>query len=192
MARIIDTFIFGSYCKTAEKMLKFRLEYLGDSVDLFCICQCRYTFSGHRVQILGASSIIESLPEFLRKKVSLKTIDFTLTALDDPTSQGLEIALQAGKLFRRLPESTAAFERENYQRDGIVELLYDLDASDIVIHSDVDEIPDKGFILSLRKPDVYAKPLEHRALNIFMTSHNYRMDLTVYKDGKPDFCYASK
>jgi len=100
--------------------LAFRLQYLEESVDRFIIVESFATFTGGRKQC-NAQDVVNSLPQSIRRKC--KVISLTCWPRD---TQG--------------PETH--WQREEFQRNGILLGLGDISDSDRIMICDVDEVPD--------------------------------------------------
>lgn len=120
MERIFDTIIF---CNELE-LLEMRLNILHESVDFFIIVESGYTFQGNKKKFnfeLNKSKF----KKFIDKIIYLKIQNF--------------------------PDGYELFECESFQRNFINKALskYAI-INDIIILSDVDEIPDPKVINNLR------------------------------------------
>jgi beta-1,4-mannosyl-glycoprotein beta-1,4-N-acetylglucosaminyltransferase len=102
-------------------LLKFRLEYLNDEVDNFVIVESNRTFTN-----------IEKITHVDKLKLNDKV---------------------CVKIVKDSPQDTDAWGREKHQRNEILSVLetMNLDDEDIIIISDVDEIPDIRAVRELRK-----------------------------------------
>ena len=96
-----------------EKLiLDLRLDYLNDYVEKFVIVESRYDHQGNQKKKLFE---INDFFEYKKKIVYL--------------------------LIDHFPNNTSNWEKENFQRNYIVNALHDLSDEDYVMISDVDEIP---------------------------------------------------
>ena len=121
---IIDCFIFFNELK----MLKFRLEELYEHVDYFVIVESSKTFTNKPKPLFFHENRI--LFEKYLNKIIYHVIDFPVNFLDNE------------------------WEREFYQRDSIIfglDKVPNIKNDDLVIISDVDEIPD---ITSIKKTNI--------------------------------------
>lgn len=118
---IIDTLLFNRDFET----LKIRLEELYEVVDLFVICESKYTFTG----IPKPLYLSENINNF--KKYNDK----------------IRIVVENRKHLTKIP-----FIREIHQRKAISKYITKLkiNKSDTIIYSDCDEIPRASIISSLK------------------------------------------
>ena len=121
---VYDCFLYNG----EAKMLNFRLHELNDLVDFFIIGESSYTFKGDP-KPLTLSSIKEILKPFASKIIYV-TNDIAPTA--------------------------NAWENEKNQRDSLIEGFRgkEIKSSDIIILSDVDEIPDLDFLANAKKSGI--------------------------------------
>jgi len=131
-------------------LLELRLNVLNDSVDHFVINEARETFSG-KVKPLFFLENRERFKKF-ESKIIHNVIDSSMSLASPPPFlehyfTHLDLRLQhkhGGKPVRSLHESV---RREIYQRDSIIVGLNGLaDKEDIILLSDVDEIPDPNVL----------------------------------------------
>ena len=113
--RIIDCFLF--YNET--DLLEYRLNLLWDIVDLFVITESSRTFTGKPKPFFTDDTRFDPFRSKIRN-VRLNTIPYP-----DP-----DVTMNQ------------QWDNENYQRDGLNRGMNDLRPHDIVLLSDVDEIPD--------------------------------------------------
>jgi beta-1,4-mannosyl-glycoprotein beta-1,4-N-acetylglucosaminyltransferase len=120
--KIIDCFIFYNELK----MLKFRLKELNDCVDYFILVECVKTFCNNDKELFFENNKKE-FSQYLHKIIHIIVKD-------------------------NIPISSNAWDREYYQRRcidiGIKKL--NLNANDIIIISDIDEIPDINTLIQLK------------------------------------------
>jgi beta-1,4-mannosyl-glycoprotein beta-1,4-N-acetylglucosaminyltransferase len=118
---IIDTILFNQDFEALE----IRLEELYETIDLFVICESKFTFSG--------------IPKDLHLTENLNKISKYIDKI--------RIVTEQRKHFTKKP-----FIREIHQRKVISRFLKSMkvDKTDIIIHSDCDEIPRKSVIEKLR------------------------------------------
>ena len=124
--KIFDCFMFFD----EEMLLDFRLNYLNNYVDKFVITESTYTHSGEKRKLLFD---INKFKKFENKIIYIivdKEPNGVLKVLDtdNEETKNSKYILNAAK-------------RENFQRDCIEEGLKSADPKDIVLISDVDEIP---------------------------------------------------
>tara|TARA_Y100000590_G_scaffold245650_1_gene276020 strand:+ start:480 stop:1370 length:891 start_codon:yes stop_codon:yes gene_type:complete len=124
--KIFDCFMFFD----EEMLLDFRLNYLNDYVDKFVVVESSYTHSGEKRKLLFD---INKFKKF-EKKISYIVVDqeppgiSKISDKDDEDTKNSKYILNAAK-------------RENFQRDCIQQGLKEADPQDIVLISDLDEIP---------------------------------------------------
>ncbi len=124
--KIFDCFMFFD----EEMLLDFRLNYLNDYVDKFVVVESSYTHSGEKRKLLFD---INKFKKF-EKKISYIVVDqeppgiSKISDKDDEDTKNSKYILNAAK-------------RENFQRDCIQQGLKEADPIDIVLISDLDEIP---------------------------------------------------
>ena len=124
--KIFDCFMFFD----EEMLLDFRLNYLNDYVDKFVVVESSYTHSGEKRKLLFD---INKFKKF-EKKISYIVVDqeppgiSKISDKDDEDTKNSKYILNAAK-------------RENFQRDCIQQGLKEADPKDIVLISDLDEIP---------------------------------------------------
>jgi beta-1,4-mannosyl-glycoprotein beta-1,4-N-acetylglucosaminyltransferase len=113
-----------------EMLLDFRLNYLNDYVDKFVIVESSYTHSGEKRKLLFD---INNFKKF-KEKISYIVVD------QEPP--------EISKIFDTDSENTKnskyilnAAKRENFQRNCIQEGLEEANPKDIILISDLDEIP---------------------------------------------------
>lgn len=132
--KIIDCFIFYNELD----MLKFRLEYLYDAVDYFVLVEATSTYTGNSKQLIFNEN----------KHMFSKYLDKIIHVIVDdmPTKQPFSLRFIRSGL-KHIP---LAELREHHQRTCISRGISQLNLSpnDIIIISDVDEIPDKNTLKS--------------------------------------------
>lgn len=110
-------------------ILESRLEYLADIVDRFIIVESDIMFSGEP-KPYNFESNQSRYTRFLDKITYLKF---------SPDTNGLDFSVRPDQL----DFSTAHWRIENAQREHIKTALTDLHGDDLVLISDVDEVPNK-------------------------------------------------
>ena len=124
--KIFDCFMFYD----EEMILDFRLNYLNQYVDRFVIVESSYTHSGKKRKLLFD---INKYNKF-KDKISYIILDeepknlFQIKKKDNSDRKNSKYILNAAK-------------RENLQRNFITKGLKDASSDDMIIISDVDEIP---------------------------------------------------
>jgi beta-1,4-mannosyl-glycoprotein beta-1,4-N-acetylglucosaminyltransferase len=119
---IVDTFMFG--LEYELDLLEIRLNYLNPIVDFFVLVEAEFTQTGHRKELFFENNK-ERYKTFLHKIIPIK--------LDTPK-----------KIYNSWEQDTTTWwENENYQRNSISIGLsrLNLNNDDIIIVSDLDEIP---------------------------------------------------
>lgn len=127
--KIIDCFLFYNELD----MLKFRLDYLHDTVDKFVILESTLTFSGKQKDLYFEKN--KTMYQAYQDKIIHIIVDDL--PLDDPSKNVVDNAWIREKLQR------------NYLDRGISKL--DMCNDDIIVISDVDEIPDRKTLALLKK-----------------------------------------
>ena len=134
MRKIVDCFIFYNEID----MLEFRLDYLKDSVDFFVIAEASKTHVGKEKPLF----LKENLSRFERYMDKIILIECDDLSDFIPGSPDVE---------------TLPWENEVRHRDSInkgidiLNRLHGLDDSDIILISDLDEIPDTNTLLDIKK-----------------------------------------
>ena len=124
--KIFDCFMFYD----EEMILDFRLNYLNDYVDQFVIIESSYTHSGKKRKLIFD---IKKYSKF-KDKIFYKVLD------EEPTGLS-EIGKKDDYDKKNSKYILNALKRENFQRNYISQGLQNASSDDIVIISDVDEIP---------------------------------------------------
>lgn len=132
--KIIDCFIF--YCEL--DLLTYRLNILDNIVDYFIIVESTHTFSGKEKKLYFNEN------KHLFKKFKEKIIHIII---DDFPYKYPNINFYNGEQWKN----------ELYQRNSIAKGLYyinDLTDNDLIIISDLDEIPDPNTLYNIKKTDI--------------------------------------
>ena len=118
--KVIDAFIFYNEIE----MLKYRLEYLNDIVDIFVLIEGTLTFAGKSKELYYEKN------KHLFQEYNHKILHVIVDMNDF------------------IDEKINAWDREKYQRNYIKNGLEQLNLNDkdIIILSDLDEIPDVNAI----------------------------------------------
>jgi beta-1,4-mannosyl-glycoprotein beta-1,4-N-acetylglucosaminyltransferase len=124
--KIIDCFIFNNEID----LLKQRFELLNGVVDHFVLVEAKQTHSGIN-KVTHFDEVKSEFSKFL-DKIEHIIVDLPNEFLYDPTESDVEEYLKIN------------WFRENYHRNEILRGLYNLDLidHDIILISDIDEIPD--------------------------------------------------
>lgn len=128
--RIFDCFIFHNELD----ILKLRLNYLKDTVDIFVIVEAKLTFTNKNKNKYFAEKFINELPYHLRKKiryVQLNPLHFPEEIKDEP------------------------WEMEYFVRNAISYGLSDIKFFDFLWISDADEIPNKDKVFKLGRLSMF-------------------------------------
>jgi len=128
MKKIFDVFLFNNEID----MLSFRLEYLNDIVDKFIIVECSLTHSGKP------------------KKLYYKDNKDIFTDYNDKIINVIATDLLDASIEKD------SFVRKNKQRNSWINCIKDIeiDDNDLILISDVDEIPDKNSLENLKNNNV--------------------------------------
>ncbi len=119
MPKVYDCFTFFNELD----LLEIRLNVLNDVVDKFVLCEMAYTFQRKPKTLIFE----ENKDRF--EKFKDKIIHVKLTEIPEPIES-------------KLCTNGSTWQLECYQRDGIIKGLVDAADDDIIMLSDVDEIPD--------------------------------------------------
>ncbi len=143
MAKIIDCFLFFQELD----LLEIRLEYLDEYVDLFVIVEACQTFSGKKKPFLFEMNK-SRYSRFLKKICYFKIEDYhedyesIIAYLDISGDASREKVQQVMEGFTHFPKDRLHWVLDAYHRECIqIPLNKISDANDIVILSDLDEIP---------------------------------------------------
>ena len=124
--KIFDSFMFYD----EEMILDFRLNYLNDYVDKFVIVESSYTHSGEKRKLI-----------FDIKKYSKFKDKISYMVLNKEPEDLFEIDGKEEFNRKNSKYILNALKRENFQRNYIAKGLKDASSEDMIIISDVDEIP---------------------------------------------------
>lgn len=151
--KIYDAFLFFNELD----LLDIRLNLLNDAVDKFVIVESTITFSG-KPKRLFFNENKDKFTQFSDKIIHVIVDDtpenfHNLPLISNTSSKKDEFK---NKILKYLNESSGwgrhekQWGREIYQRESILNGLIECDDNDMVIMSDVDEIPNPEEILSIR------------------------------------------
>lgn len=148
--KIIDCFPFFQELD----IINLRLKLLEDYVDTFIISELDETHSGNKKKYLFKENL--ELFRMYSEKISIiegKTSDMDEEDLKKSENHGVILELQTDIEFEK--KRKEIWSREIYQRNIIYDKLntLNLDDEDIIILSDVDEIPDPKFLNKIRNND---------------------------------------
>ncbi len=141
--RVYDCFIFHNELD----LLKLRLDYLKDIVNIFVIVEAKLTFTNKEKEKYYAYDYIKKLPYSLRKKiryVQLNPFHFPELIKNDP------------------------WEMEYFVRNAISFGLYDVSNFDFLWISDVDEIPNKNKVYKLGRLSMFFSYYKMNLLKRFL------------------------
>ena len=124
--KIFDCFMFYD----EDLILDLRLNILNKYVDKFVIVESKFTHSGEERKLL-----------FNKNKYKTFESKIAYIVLENEPSGLSEIKADDTFHHKNSKYIMNAVRRENYQRNAIKEGLYDADKDDLVIISDLDEIP---------------------------------------------------
>ncbi len=148
--KIYDCFTFFNELD----LLEIRLEELYDCVDYFVIVEANKTFSGEEKEFILEKNLnrfkkwrkkiiyvkIEDMPKINKFSLILQKLMYKLHPYSPIPLEGLAIHLHLGK-----------WKTQNFQRNQIIKGLQNAKDEDIVIISDLDEIPRKNKIPEIEK-----------------------------------------
>ena len=158
MSKIYDCFLFLNELD----ILDIRLNLLDKVVDKFVIVESAVTFSGKPKKLIFEEN--KSLFKNFLHKIIHVVVDDTPTDflnLNVPTNLTTELEIQQNKIFNYLINSNfwnkteKQWGREIYQRESIVKGLLSCNDHDMIIISDVDEIPNPLILENLDPTKIY-------------------------------------
>ena len=124
--KIYDCFMYYD----EDLVLDLRLNVLNKKVDKFIIVESKYTHSGEKRKLLFD----------INKYVKFKNKINYITLENEPIN--LEVIKETDTIEAKNSKyNLNALKRENFQRNAIVRGLSDANAEDLILISDVDEIP---------------------------------------------------
>jgi glycosyltransferase involved in cell wall biosynthesis len=135
--KVIDSFTFFN----EFDMLKFRLNYLNDVVDHFIISESNYTHSG-KPKPYYLDEVWNNIPENIKPKIIRLKYEPNLSQISLPENV-TECDFQNGN-----------WKLEREQRDLITYNLSQFSPYDLFMVSDVDEIPNKKVVETLKNCDL--------------------------------------
>jgi beta-1,4-mannosyl-glycoprotein beta-1,4-N-acetylglucosaminyltransferase len=155
MSKIYDCFLFFNELD----LLELRLNILNDTVDYFVIVESTVTFSGKPKELVYENNK-KTFKDFHHK---IKHIIINDTPISFSKIEYVDDILQ-NKILKYVDESTGwnresepQWGRETYQRECIIRGLFDCDDDDIIIISDLDEIPNNDEIVNINNDVVCFK-----------------------------------
>ena len=124
--KVYDCFMYFD----EDIILDLRLNYLNPYVDKFVIVESKFTHSGKKKELLFD---IKKFKNF-ENKITYLSIDHEPEEIQIVNEQDNHIDKSSKSIFN-------ATKRENYQRNYLSKGLEDVDPEDIILISDIDEIP---------------------------------------------------
>lgn len=134
--KVIDSFLFFN----EFDVLRMRTEYLKDVVDYFLICECKYTFSG-KEKPYYLDEIIEQLDEEVQSKIIRLKYEPDISEFKFEETDKCDFDSDFWKI-------------EFGQRDFMGKNLQQFSSNDLLLLSDVDEIPNKNLIKHLKVENI--------------------------------------
>lgn len=152
MGKIYDAFLFFNELE----LLKLRMNILNDVVDYFVIVESTKTFSSKDKELFFQKN--KHLFDDFKDKIIHVVIDDTptsFTTINYIIDAKTDDEKLKNKILKYVDESPG-WQRhetqwgvETYQRESIIKGLIDCDNDDIIIISDVDEIPNPNELINL-------------------------------------------
>lgn len=155
--KIIDSFIFYNELD----ILSYRLAILNDYVDYFIIVESKYTFSGHIKPLYYLDN------KELFEKYNQKILHIVV-----------ELPFKAPNINYSLNEQWKnEYHQRNAIKHGIDMILKSLDNTDIILTSDVDEIPNPQILIDAKNNNLIYNPntLNRLALDMYYYNLYYRI-----------------
>tara|TARA_B110000971_G_scaffold160311_1_gene163833 strand:- start:4927 stop:5823 length:897 start_codon:yes stop_codon:yes gene_type:complete len=152
--RVFDTFMFYNELD----LLEIRLQLLYPYVDYFIISECNETFSGKRKEFIFQKNK-ERFKKYQDKIIyqQLDQVPSSFEAFSKPFYTNYSHSYAHKHNGVPLISLSKSFQREVYQRDSVIEPLLKLaDDNDIILMSDLDEIPN---------PSMFSFVIKHVASN---------------------------
>ena len=181
---VIDCFIFNDELD----ILDLRLNILDDVVDYHVVAESKKTFAGHD-KPLYLQNNIDRFSKFKHKIISVVVSDFNQAPLVSKPHLYQSAKLANPQLAYSEEEYNLIWSREIYQRNAIVEGLKDFSPEDVVIISDLDEIPRPSAIKRAVKllaagsgPVALEQNFYYYFLNGLLEEKLYRAKLTKLAD----------
>ena len=154
--KIFDCFMYYD----EDMILDLRLNYLNNYVDEFVIVESTYTHSGEHRDLLF------DIKKFLKFKNKINYI-----ILNEPPGGLLEINEKDSENKKNSKYILNAVKRENFQRNTILKGINSASPDDLIIISDVDEIP------NLEKN--YIKDIKNRIILFKQKYYYYKFNLKL-------------
>lgn len=153
--RIIDSFTYFN----EHRLLLLRLRYLHDAVDRFIISEASVTHQGTPKELSAYNTVVRYFPEILHKTEFVHVFDM-------PIGKG----------------HSANWMREHYQREAIQRKLNQFSQDDLVVVSDLDEIPNKETLDAIRREPGF---LDQGTASLSMKMYLYSAYNRLYIHSKP-------
>ena len=134
---IIDAFIFFN----EEELVKLRLSYLNQVIDKFVIIEADHTHQGKKKEWNFEKLLKNELKEF-SDKINYHKIEIDVD----------KISKKEGWIFENV-KGGKTWKIENYQRNYIREACKNFSGDDVVLISDLDEIPSVNKINLIKMSD---------------------------------------
>ena len=125
--KIFDCFMYFD----DDMLLDLRLNYLNDYVDKFVLVESLFTHSGKKRELL-----------FDKKKFNKFKDKIIYVVLDKEPGNIVSILENDKDDIKNSKYILNAAKRENFQRDSISDGIIEAESDDIILISDLDEIPD--------------------------------------------------
>ena len=159
--KTFDCFMFYD----EEMILDFRLNYLNDYVDKFVIVESSYSHSGEKRKLI-----------FDIKKYSNFKDKISYMVLNKEPEDLFEIDGKEEFNRKNSKYILNALKRENFQRNYIAKGLKDASSEDMIIISDVDEIPnlEENNLDNLKnKIILFNQKFFYYKFNLIISNHNW-------------------
>lgn len=172
---IIDTFIFNNEID----ILKARLDYLKNHVDIFLIVESNTTFTGIKKNFI-LNKFINNNYKHLRSRIFVYENFKEVKDLSDIFSDWFPFSINsnAAKKIIDLNKKTSLNKsialNETYQRELISIAInkFTINKDNIIILSDVDEIPNEAFIKEIK--NINSNTLNYAQMNQYYYSMHYQ------------------
>jgi len=159
--RIYDCFMFYD----EKLLLEIRLNILSKFVDKFVITEAKYLHNGDEKKL---NFNINEFKEF-KNKIEYIVVDSQPQGIEKLNSEDDLNLLNKKKILNSL-------KRENFQREMLLKGLENLDKEDVIMISDVDEIPNlKNFNLNQLNDDIaiFKQKMFYYKFDLFYDSFNW-------------------
>jgi beta-1,4-mannosyl-glycoprotein beta-1,4-N-acetylglucosaminyltransferase len=189
MGKIYDCFNFFNELD----ILELRLNILKDYVDFFVIVESSVTHTGLQKEFIFEQNK-ERFSEFLDKIILFKVVDTPNNfrnlpdTLDENVKQIYKFIESQQNRFKR--DSQPDYGRDFFQKECVLRPLANCGDDDIILISDVDEIPNPQILENLGDLDLENKKyslnqmMYYYYLNVFKESTWYGTKISKYKNIK--------